>query len=601
MLRSFLLTLLTTLSLTAATFNVSTTPELRTALETAATNGEDDTIVLADGTYKTTDDGGGTFIYYGVDSTLLTITGDSSIKTILSGANQNRVFDLSDSSSQQITLKRLKMVNGYTTENGGAINTTTDLKISNAIFMDNYAGNDAGAIYSRWKGLFVENSYFYNNHATWSAGAILIWPDTNTLGFSFDSYSYIVNSVFEKNKSYLYGVVNTQGTSLNSILNNLFIDNVQTAPILGGTCSLSYNFILQNNIFKGNNATTDISTESSSSTDKIYIRNNYLDENRIDLVELGMGVISYYLVDNNQFNTIDFVDSANKDFRLKSTSSLINAGISSLPSYSSYLYDPSSPVIDKLNNNRVIDNIVDIGPYEFGADYPEITTISSLLILEKLKNSITPEEFNLSVENSLEQGKTYVQTNPSEFSLVTQTASDTAVSSATTTGVATGKQYVKDNLTEFSLVTLANMEQAISDTNSTAISMGENNVKSSPSDYGLFTNSDVNNSLAIGIDTGKEYVQNNLAEYSLVSIPTIEVTPSSIETLDTGWTLSSTPFEITDLSVFDSVNLVWIYNSVTNSWSAYSSDADTMSAINASSSIGTITTIPAGSGIWVLK
>jgi len=35
MLRSFLLTLLTTLSLTAATFNVSTTPELRTARDTA--------------------------------------------------------------------------------------------------------------------------------------------------------------------------------------------------------------------------------------------------------------------------------------------------------------------------------------------------------------------------------------------------------------------------------------------------------------------------------------------------------------------------------------------------------------------------------------
>ncbi len=40
----------------SATFNVSTTPELRTALETAATNGEDDTITLADGTYKTIDD-----------------------------------------------------------------------------------------------------------------------------------------------------------------------------------------------------------------------------------------------------------------------------------------------------------------------------------------------------------------------------------------------------------------------------------------------------------------------------------------------------------------------------------------------------------------
>ena len=54
MLKILSLLTVATLTLTAATFNVATTPELRTALDTAATNGEDDTIVLADGTYKTT-------------------------------------------------------------------------------------------------------------------------------------------------------------------------------------------------------------------------------------------------------------------------------------------------------------------------------------------------------------------------------------------------------------------------------------------------------------------------------------------------------------------------------------------------------------------
>ena len=47
----------------AATFNVSTTPELRQALVDAAQNGQEDTIILADGTYATTDDGGGTFTF----------------------------------------------------------------------------------------------------------------------------------------------------------------------------------------------------------------------------------------------------------------------------------------------------------------------------------------------------------------------------------------------------------------------------------------------------------------------------------------------------------------------------------------------------------
>jgi len=76
-----------TLTLFAHTFNVSTTPELRTALNTAATNGEDDTIILADGTYKTTDDGGGTFIYFSNEANNLTLKGSSSANVILSGDN----------------------------------------------------------------------------------------------------------------------------------------------------------------------------------------------------------------------------------------------------------------------------------------------------------------------------------------------------------------------------------------------------------------------------------------------------------------------------------------------------------------------------------
>ena len=48
-------------NLLAQTFNVSTTPKLRMVLSNAAANGEDDTIVLSDGVYKTTDDGQGTF------------------------------------------------------------------------------------------------------------------------------------------------------------------------------------------------------------------------------------------------------------------------------------------------------------------------------------------------------------------------------------------------------------------------------------------------------------------------------------------------------------------------------------------------------------
>ena len=132
------------------------------------------------------------------------------------------------------------------------------------------------------------------------------------------------------------------------------------------------------------------------------------------------------------------------------------------------------------------------------------------------------------------------------------------------------------------------MNNAVSDANGTGYNLGKTNkettILATPSAYGLVSKDDLNASVADaisnGLTQGKQYVQDNLSEFDLVSKPTIEVSPTTLSSLDTGWTLASTPFEITDLSVFDSVNLVWIFNSATASWSAYSSDADTMAAIN---------------------
>jgi len=202
-------------------------------------------------------------------------------------------------------------------------------------------------------------------------------------------------------------------------------------------------------------------------------------------------------------------------------------------------------------------------------------------------------------------GKDMVMDNPSSYGFITSAELNASSSVTLATGIESGKQYVQDNLSEFNLITISDKNIAIAEVNSTGISLGKQIIIDNPSSYGLVTTADLNASseqaLQTGLLSGKEYVQNNLAEFSLVSVPTIEVTPSSIETLDTGWTLASTPFEITDLSVFDTVNLVWIFNNATASWSAYSSDADTMAAVNSSSSIDAITSIPAGAGVWVLK
>jgi len=72
-----LLSIATSLTLFAQTFNVSDTEGLRAALSDASGNGEHDTIILADGIYATTDDGLGTFKYIDDEVYSLTLRGSS--------------------------------------------------------------------------------------------------------------------------------------------------------------------------------------------------------------------------------------------------------------------------------------------------------------------------------------------------------------------------------------------------------------------------------------------------------------------------------------------------------------------------------------------
>jgi len=76
------------------------------------------------------------------------------------------------------------------------------------------------------------------------------------------------------------------------------------------------------------------------------------------------------------------------------------------------------------------------------------------------------------------------------------------------------------------------------------------------------------------------------------------ISSSFINTLNIGWTLVGTAKEITNLSVFDNVNIIWIYQN--KQWYAYSPNA-TMQQSIINANIKTITKIPINSGIWVNK
>ena len=81
----------------------------------------------------------------------------------------------------------------------------------------------------------------------------------------------------------------------------------------------------------------------------------------------------------------------------------------------------------------------------------------------------------------------------------------------------------------------------------------------------------------------------------------IALSSEKINNLQSGWTLIGTSLFITDMSIFDSVSIIWTYNNATSSWSAYSSNATTEQLIRNKSGINFLTTISVNSGIWVYK
>ena len=89
------------------TFNVSTTAEFRTALENAALNSQEDTIRLASGVYKTTDDGVGSFSFSDTEEFNLTIQGASNALVILDGNNTDTVINLQNTKNITIKLKNI--------------------------------------------------------------------------------------------------------------------------------------------------------------------------------------------------------------------------------------------------------------------------------------------------------------------------------------------------------------------------------------------------------------------------------------------------------------------------------------------------------------
>ena len=393
--------------------NVSTTAEFRAALSNAATNGMNNKIILTDGIYKTTDDGKGTFEYLSNNDKKLILTGESRENTILSGEEQDRILNFNSLEKPSLKVEKLtfkdgkkiggqgggiyavayidvvdcnftnnsvdgsygegggfysygggrvldsifegnkggswgaggfKVDYGYTEVNSSRFENNTakggaagfyaySLKVTNSIFINNRATSGNGGGFRGVHDVVVENSIFINNWSRYWGG-----------GFNANEVKRITNSVFISNNAPYYngGAFTTSGYKKSEISNILLKDNSSGIRITEGN-----NCIIVNSIFI-NSTDNEIDGEDGAI---VTLKNNYINPNKIN---------STVFKENNIFDGVNlgFVDENNSDFHLKSSSDLIDAGLTTDS-------DVEIPTEDYDGVSRPQGTSTDIGPYEY--------------------------------------------------------------------------------------------------------------------------------------------------------------------------------------------------------------------------------------------
>jgi hypothetical protein len=388
-----------------ATFPVSTTAELRQALLSAADNGEADTILLADGTYRATDDGGGTFTFSGASNHDLTIRGSAPENVVLSGENTHGVLAFTaDGATAAIQLVSVSVVKGSSTENGGGIyaaglqsvtlnhcilsgNTaggngggfygSGPLTVTRSTISDNTAGSRGGGFYGGWP-LTVSNSAITDNMAGSYGGGFYSAENAfgeksatltdclisgNTAGESgggfhaggsSDRNTTVTNSIISDNTANTSGAgVFINGTAV--VINSIVINSTAAEGIYlqHGT-----NNTILNSIFFNNDDYDVAGSESVSAV----IHNNYIDESKIDISASDTA-------NNINSGNLDFADETNGDFHIGSESILIDNGTTAVSGI-------TFPETDYEGYSRIVGASIDIGPYEFSNTRPVINAFT---------------------------------------------------------------------------------------------------------------------------------------------------------------------------------------------------------------------------------
>ena len=274
----------------AAEFTVTTVTELQNALNTAASNGEDDTITVASGTYNVT-----SVLYYGPQD------GDGILKIVAQNSRALPLFDGSSSSGRIMVLRNNIdqnnpndsgadiIVEGMVFRNGshGGLYISTgmaSIQMSKCLFMDNQEINGSGAsLWSVTGAISIIKNTFLDNSGTHYGGGLYGWTKSGTVqvtenhfsgnmalngggvGLVTDSGSLVlINNTFRDNTAKSTDNQITAGGAIwgqsvhgaCELTGNLIIDNQATGDGSGGggTYLFSKKATIENNFFANNRA-----------------------------------------------------------------------------------------------------------------------------------------------------------------------------------------------------------------------------------------------------------------------------------------------------------------------------------------------------------
>jgi len=202
-----LTTLLLTTGLMAQTFNVSTAQEFSDALNSAANNTEEDTIILEAGTYLADDYI--QFQYITKDHSNLTIkaaAGLSKSDVIIDGNQKSRVLALIDEDIENgvsqlglYTIENVTITNGKSGTVGGGIKSSYPLLLNSVDVTHNYAKIGGGGIWLQGAFELKDCNVSDNNISDLyqASGDAAIHPEYFGSQLNYDSK--IINSIFSYN------------------------------------------------------------------------------------------------------------------------------------------------------------------------------------------------------------------------------------------------------------------------------------------------------------------------------------------------------------------------------------------------------------------